>query len=95
MTSQQNARRSTAALLYNENGKTIDAISDHQPVLGFTDIDNFGKRESWYHRIYARYSLFSFIYYLFIYEFILCYILVVAIWIFLGFLCLYMLRVNL
>ncbi|CAF5158254.1 unnamed protein product [Rotaria sp. Silwood1] len=72
---EQNPRRSTSALLYDDNEKILDAMTDQQPLLGYTDIDDVGMRQSWYRRIYARY--------------------VVAIWVFLGFICLYMLRVNL
>jgi hypothetical protein len=62
MTSQPNPRRSTSALLYDENEKTIDAILDQQPLLGYDDINDFGKREPWYRRVYARFGLFLFRY---------------------------------
>ncbi len=62
MTSQPDARRSTSALLYDENEKTIGAILDQQPLLGYTDINDFGKREPWYRRIYSRFGLFLFRY---------------------------------
>jgi hypothetical protein len=62
MSSERNARRSTSALLFDENEKTIDAMLDQQPLLGYTDIDDLGKRDPWHRRIYARHGLFSFIY---------------------------------
>ncbi|CAF1302986.1 unnamed protein product [Adineta steineri] len=76
MRSQPDTRRSTSALLYDENEKTIDAILDQQPLLGYTDIDGDNNiHEPWHRRIFARH--------------------IVATWTFFGFLCLYMLRVNL
>jgi hypothetical protein len=55
-----NARRSTSALLYDENEKTREAVLDQQPLLGYTDVDDTGIDESWYRRIYTRYGLFRF-----------------------------------
>jgi hypothetical protein len=52
-----NTRRSTSALLYDENEKTIEAITDQHPLLGYTDIDDIGIREPWYRRINTRHSL--------------------------------------
>ncbi|CAF1005945.1 unnamed protein product [Adineta ricciae] len=75
MRSQSDTRRSTSALLYDENAETIDAILDQKPLLGYTDLIELDKHEPWYRRIYTRY--------------------VIAGWAFFGFLCLYMLRVNL
>lgn len=53
---QSNTRRSTSALLYDENQKIVDAMTDQQPILGFTDIQPFELPGPWYRRIYARYG---------------------------------------
>jgi hypothetical protein len=73
MRSQEGTRRSTSALLYDENEEIKDAISDKQPLLGYTDSYDNGKSEPCYRRIYARYGLFRFSLlrkYLRIYDFI-------------------------
>jgi hypothetical protein len=62
MSSQPNTRRSTSALLIDENAKTKDAMSEQQPLLGYTDIDDSDRLEPCHRRIYARYGLFRFIY---------------------------------
>jgi hypothetical protein len=62
MSSQRSTRRSTSALLYDENEKTIDAILVNQPLLGYTDLSSSGQQETCNSRIYARYGLFRFIY---------------------------------
>lgn len=53
----QNTRRSTSALLYDENEK----VFEQEPLLACRDVDSKGIRSSWYHRIYARYGSFVFI----------------------------------
>ncbi|CAF1419595.1 unnamed protein product [Rotaria magnacalcarata] len=75
MHSEQNKRISTSALLYDDNEKVLDGISDAQPLLPYTDFDDISKHQLWYRQMLARH--------------------VVGIWVFLGFVCLYMLRVNL
>jgi len=60
MRSQEGTRRSTSALLYDENEQIKDAISDKQPLLGYTAINDNDKYEPCYRRIYARYGLFRF-----------------------------------
>ena len=56
MRSQSKARRSTSALLYDENEKIADAILDQQPLLACTDIQQREIPGAWYQRIYARYG---------------------------------------
>lgn len=56
MRSNSNARRSTSVLLVDENNKIAEAIADHQPLLGFTDIQSSECRGPWHRRIYARYG---------------------------------------
>jgi len=62
MPSQQTTRRSTSDLLYDENEKTIHAILDNEPLLGYTDLSSSDRQETCNDRIYARYGLFRFIY---------------------------------
>jgi hypothetical protein len=62
MSSQQNIRRSTSALLYDENEKTKDTIFEQEPLLGYTDLEESGKSQPSHGRLYARYGLFKFIY---------------------------------
>ena len=57
MRSQSDTRRSTSALLYDENAETIDAILDQKPLLGYTDLIELDKHEPWYRRIYSRHGL--------------------------------------
>ncbi len=62
MPSQQDARRSTSALLYDENDKEREAILENQPLLRYEDSESLGQGEPSRGRIYARYGLFRFIY---------------------------------
>lgn len=62
MHSESIARRSTSALLDDDNEKLIDAITDQQPLLGYTDLEDNSQPKSWYHRVYARHGLYNFIY---------------------------------
>lgn len=57
MPSQQDTRRSTSTLLYDENEKTLDAMSEQKPLLGYVDISDSGTSEPCHRRVYARYSL--------------------------------------
>lgn len=59
MPSERDTRRSTSALLLDENEKTIDAMSDQQPLLGYVDISDSDASEPCHRRIYARYGLFK------------------------------------
>ena len=66
MRSNSNARRSTSALLVDENKKIAEAMADHQPLLGFTDIQSSECRGPWYQRIYTRYGSIIFFRFCFI-----------------------------
>ena len=57
----RNVRRSTSALLYDENQTEKEAVLDQQPLLGYTDIDDSVARHPFYRRIHARYGSFRFI----------------------------------
>ena len=52
----RNSRRSTSALLYDENSKLVEAILDQQPSLGYTDLDDPKNQPACFRRIFARYG---------------------------------------
>ena len=52
----RDTRRSTSALLEDENEKLVEAILDQHPLLGYIDIDDPNGRPAWYRRIFARYG---------------------------------------
>ncbi|CAF4643401.1 unnamed protein product, partial [Rotaria magnacalcarata] len=54
MHSEQNKRISTSALLYDDNEKVLDGISDAQPLLPYTDFDDISKHQLWYRQMLAR-----------------------------------------
>jgi hypothetical protein len=58
MLTEQDARRSTSALLYDESEEEKQAILNQQPLLGYSDIDESGEHKSCYNRIKTRYGLF-------------------------------------
>ena len=95
MLSPHDNRRSTSALLLDENEALIDAFVDRQPLLDFNDSDEHDRRQPCYRRLYARHGqqasrlTFGRV------DKTLDACLVVASVVFTGFLCLYMLRVNL
>jgi len=57
MHSEQNARRSTSALLYDESENEKKAILDQQPLLECRDLDDSGEHQSCCDRIKTRYGL--------------------------------------
>ena len=57
MPTEQDARRSTSALLYDESEDEKRAILDHEPVIGYSDLGENNEHGSCYSRIKARYGL--------------------------------------
>jgi hypothetical protein len=57
MHSEQNARRSTSALLYDESENEKKAILDQHPLLACGDLDDSDERQSCCDRIKTRYGL--------------------------------------
>ena len=62
MRSEQNKRRSTSALLHDDNEKVLDGMLDAQPLLRYTDFDDISKHQSWYRRMFARHGSFKITY---------------------------------
>jgi hypothetical protein len=59
MLPQHDNRRSTSALLLDENEALIEALVDRQPLLGFSDSDHEGRRQPCHRRVYARHGQYS------------------------------------
>ena len=56
---ERDARRSTSALLYDENAEEKKAIFEQQPLLGYSDLSDSDDDQPCHRRIKARYGLFE------------------------------------